>query len=99
MSILLIVPVLLPIAAGLYILKAGFQTRKARERFVAVTVIINASIVLLLSVFARQTQITLLELVPGNPVLFQLDTLGAMFASLVSLLWILCIQWLRKLRE
>lgn len=91
MSILLIVPVLLPILAGLYILKAGFQTRKSRERFVAAAVIINAVIVLALSAFARGTELTLFDLVPGNPVMFKLDTMGAMFASLVSLLWILCI--------
>ena len=91
MSILLIVPVLLPIVSGLYILKAGFQTRKAREGFVAAAVILNAIIVLALSAVARETELVLFPLVPGNPVMFKIDTLGAMFASLVSLLWILCI--------
>ncbi|MBO4235520.1 MAG: proton-conducting membrane transporter [Firmicutes bacterium] len=91
MNILMIVPILLPIIAGLYMLRRNFTERKARERFVAAVVIINAAIVLLLAFFAKDAELSLLPLVPGNPVLFKLDALGGTFASLVSILWILCI--------
>ena len=91
MSILMIVPIILPIVAGLYILRAGFTERAAREKFVAGAVILNAVIVLLLSLAGRGQSLRLLELVPGSPVLFHIDALGAMFASMVAILWILCI--------
>ncbi|MBQ9512766.1 MAG: proton-conducting membrane transporter [Lachnospiraceae bacterium] len=54
-------------------------------------VIINAAIVLLLSVIGRGLTLSLLPLVPGSPVMFRIDSLGAMFASMVAILWILCI--------
>lgn len=87
----MIVPIILPIVAGLYILRAGFTERAAREKFVAGAVILNAVIVLLLSLAGRGQSLRLLELVPGSPVLFHIDALGAMFASMVAILWILCI--------
>ncbi|MBQ9562473.1 MAG: proton-conducting membrane transporter [Lachnospiraceae bacterium] len=91
MNVLLIVPVILPIIAGLYMLRKGFTDRKARERYVAVNVIGNAVIVLLLSFFMSGSELTLFRLVPENPVMFKVDAMGGMFASLVALLWILCI--------
>ena len=93
MSVLLLIPVLLPIIAGVLVLKKGFKARKAREQFVSVAVIGNAVIVLLLSLFMRGAELSLIPLVPGNPIMFRIDTMGGMFASLVSMLWILCIYY------
>ena len=91
MNILMIVPILLPILAGLYMLRRNFTERKQRERFVAAVVIVNAAIVIALSLLARNTELTLFRLVPENPVFFKIDELGATFASLVAMLWILCV--------
>ena len=93
MNILLLIPIVLPIVAGIHILKRNYKEPKSREKFVSTAVIVNAIIVILLSLFARGTQLTLLPIIPNNPIQFKLDNLGAMFASVVSLLWILCIYY------
>lgn len=92
-AFVLIIPVVLPIIAGILMLvrKEKFAERGARERFVAAAVIVNAVIVLALSFFMQGTELCLPPLVPGQPLLFRLDAMGGMFASLVSVLWILCI--------
>lgn len=91
MSILLIIPILLPILAGIYMLKRNFSQRAARERYVGAAVIGNAILVILLSLAVREQELTLFTLVKDNPFALRIDSLGAMFAVLVSLLWILCI--------
>ena len=93
MSLLLIIPVLIPIFAGIYILKKNFDDRAAREKFVSAAVIINAVIVILLSLVARDQELVLLPIIKGNPIALKIDNLGAMFASLVSVLWVLCIYY------
>lgn len=91
MSILLLVPIILPILAGAYMLKRNFTERAPREKYVSTVVIINAIIVIALSAAVRGQQLTLFPLAPGNPVMLCIDTMGGMFASMVSLLWILCV--------
>ena len=93
MSILLLVPIILPIVAGIYILKRNFEERADREKFVSTAVIINAVLVILLSLILRDQQLTLLPIIPNNPIALKIDNLGAMFASMVGLLWILCIYY------
>ena len=93
MSILLLVPIILPIVAGIYILKRNFEERADREKFVSTAVIINAVLVILLSLILRDQQLTLLPIIPNNPITLKIDNLGAMFASMVGLLWILCIYY------
>ena len=91
MNVLIILPILLPILAGLYLLRRNFEERAAREKFVAAVVIVNAVIVLVLSFLMKGSTLTLLPLVPGNPVFFSIDALGGGFATMVALLWILCV--------
>ncbi|MBR0173174.1 MAG: proton-conducting membrane transporter [Lachnospiraceae bacterium] len=91
MSVLILVPIVLPIISGLLMLKRKDFSRQERERYVAVTIIGSAVIVLLLSFLMQGMRLELMPLVPGNPVLFHIDPMGGMFASLVALLWILCI--------
>ncbi len=93
MSILLLIPIILPIVAGIYILKRNFTEKAEREKFVSTAVIINAVIVILLSIILRDQQLTLLQIIPNNPIAFKIDKLGAMFASMVGILWILCIYY------
>ena len=93
MSLLLLIPVVLPIVAGIYILKRNFEERAEREKFVSMAVIINAVIVILCALFVREKELVLLPIIPNNPIAFKLDNLGAMFASMVALLWILCIYY------
>ncbi|MBQ9527449.1 MAG: hypothetical protein IJR68_07540 [Fretibacterium sp.] len=89
----LIIPIVLPVIAGvlMLMLRKSFTERKSRERFVAATVILNAVIVLFLSFFMQGMELSLPPLVPGNPLMFRIDAMAGMFASLVSVLWILCI--------
>ena len=91
MNILLLIPILLPILAGLYMLKVKLEDRAAREKFVAAVVIVNAILVAIISFFMRGSSLTLFPLVPENPVCFAVDTMGGMFATMVAFLWILCV--------
>ncbi|MBR0165183.1 MAG: proton-conducting membrane transporter [Lachnospiraceae bacterium] len=91
MSVLILIPIVLPIIAGLYMLKRDFKERGARERYVAATVIVNAVFVLMISFTLQGAQLVLAPLVEGHAVMFAVDGMGGMFASLVAVLWILCI--------
>lgn len=93
MSILLIIPIILPIIAGIYILKRNYESREEREKFVSTVVIANAIIVILLSLLVRGRELVLLPIIPNNPIALRIDNLGALFASMVALLWILCIYY------
>ncbi len=93
MSLLLLIPVVLPFVAGIYILKRNFEERAAREKFVSTAVIINAIIVIALSLLVRDQELVLLPIIPNNPIALKIDNLGATFASMVALLWILCIYY------
>lgn len=91
MKILLLIPIILPIIAGIMVLKRNFEERSARDKFVSTMVIINAIIVILLSLTTRNNPLTLLPIIPNNPIVLNIDNLGGIFASVVSLLWILCV--------
>ena len=91
MNILLLIPIILPIIAGILVLKRNFSERSARDKFVSTAVIINAVLVILLSFIARNNPLQLFPIIPNNPILLNIDNLGAIFASVVSLLWILCV--------
>ena len=93
MGLLLLIPILLPIIAGIHILKKNYEDRADRERFVSRAVILNAVIVIVMALFLRGQEGVLLPIIPGNPIAFKLDNLGALFAGMVSLLWILCIYY------
>ena len=91
MSFLLLIPIILPIIAGILVLKQNFSERGARTKFVATAVIANAVIVVLLSLFVRNNTLTLFSIVPNNPIALNIDNLGGTFASVVNFLWILCV--------
>lgn len=91
MNILILIPILLPILAGLFMLKAKLNDRATREKFVAAVVIVSAILVAVISFLMKGSSLTLLALVPGNPICFAVDSMGGMFATMVAFLWILCV--------
>lgn len=86
-SYLLLLPVLLPIAGGLLLSLFDRSSRRGRQLFIAVTVIVNTLVVFWLILCYRGEAFTLFKLAKGIEVTFRFDGFGRLFAGMVALLW------------
>ncbi|MBP3890575.1 MAG: hypothetical protein J6D29_00175 [Solobacterium sp.] len=88
MNIALIIPILLPIIAGVLIQPLKLHDRKKRERYVSTVVIINFVIVVLLAMTAGSEPFTILRLNRVVDITLKIDGMSKLFTCLASLLWV-----------
>ena len=88
MNIMLIIPILLPIIAGVLIQPLGLHDRKKREVYVASVVLINFVIVALLAITAGSEPLTILRLNRVVDITFKIDGMSKLFTCLASFLWV-----------
>ncbi len=88
MNIALIIPILLPIVAGVLIQPLKLHDRKTRETYVATVVLINFAIVVFLALTAGSEPTTILRLNRLIDITFKIDGMSKLFTVLASFLWI-----------
>ena len=76
MNIMLILPILLPIIAGVLIQPLKLHDRKKRETYVSAVILINFAIVVFLALTAGGSEFTLLHLNRVVDISFKIDVLG-----------------------
>ncbi len=88
MNILILFPVLFPIAAAIVFNLIPFKTRTGRNRFTASVVILNFILVLTLLGSLNLPEYRLIKINQLLDIYFKVDKLGKLFGLLVSLLWV-----------
>ena len=81
----LVLPIFLPILAG--ILVFFLKNAKVRNLFVGSIVVINA-ILIFAVVFGDEVSVELFRLTQTVPVLFKVDAVAKIFASLIAIMWV-----------
>lgn len=88
-NLLLLLPIMLPILAGLIVFFAKpMKNRKTRTWFVGSFLILNV-ILSAWIVVGPQLRVELFELVKGIPVLFKLDGVGKIYIAILAIMWTL----------
>ena len=86
-AIVLLLPVLIPFLSGIVLFFAPFQRSGMRDRFTAVTVLIN-SLVIPFLLFTRPSDVLrLIPLSENISLSLRLDGLGSVFLALIAFLW------------
>ena len=88
MNIMLILPILLPIIAGVLIQPLKLHDRKKRETYVSAVILINFAIVVFLALTAGGSEFTLLHLNRVVDISFKIDGMSQLFTVLASFLWV-----------
>ena len=87
----ILLPVLLPLLAGIGITFLPFRSQKARNRFTAGAVLLNSLVILVLILSRPAGTLTLLRLTKDLPLALKLDGLGVVFLGLIGFLWPIAI--------
>ena len=87
MNIALIIPILLPIVAGVLIQPLRLHDRKTRQIYVATVVLVNFAIVVFLALTAGSEPFTMLRLNRLVDITFKIDGMSKLFTILASFLW------------
>lgn len=83
----LILPVLIPMIAGICIYFIPFRKSRSRDAFTAAAVIANSLIIFLLLLTRPEGTFTLFRLTESIPLSLKLDGLGVVFLALIGFLW------------
>ncbi len=83
----MLIPIALPIVAGILLLIIKPKTNSVRNIFVLTSVIINSLITGLIIFFTPSSSITILEVTGNIKLVLELDGLGSVFAALLAVLW------------
>ena len=84
---LILVPILLPVIAGLYMLFVPFKDARKRNIFVESAVLVNTAISLYLLTNAPKGTLQLFSLGDKLPMTLRIDGLATFFGSIVCCLW------------
>ncbi len=84
---LMLIPIFLPILAGITLILSKPKTKKARNIFTFIAVLINSLVVLLLVLSKPSSALTILSVTDNIKLVLQLDGLGTVFAALLAFLW------------
>ncbi|MDO4554539.1 MAG: proton-conducting transporter membrane subunit [Lachnospiraceae bacterium] len=90
-SFVLLVPILLPVLAGVILLCGRSFLERVQEWYTAAVLLVNGIIVVALCYFGGTgdgLKLKLFELVPGISIVFHLDSLGMFFGVFASLIWL-----------
>ncbi len=86
-SYFLLVPILLPIAAGILLLVFPIENAKIRNLVVEIVTIVNSLFVLLLILDRPAERLYMFYLAPNLPLTLNMDGMALFFGGLVALLW------------
>lgn len=87
MSILMLVPILLPLLVGITLFLLRSHNSKIRNAFILTAVIINSAITLAVICTTDGGSLTLLRVTDDISLVLQIDGLGKVFACLLAVLW------------
>ncbi|MBR2527942.1 MAG: proton-conducting membrane transporter [Blautia sp.] len=90
---LILVPVFLPIAGGLFLLSRHEMEEKRRLIFLEIVACITTLFVWIILIGGRTPVMTLYRFVQGFSIDFQVDTPSMLFAGMVSLMWPLLLLY------
>lgn len=86
----LILPILFPLMAGLFLLLLpGFTNRKKINRYAAVSLVVTGALVLF-ALMGDGEPVFVFSLNEYLPLMLKLDSLGKLFATLVTIVWLCC---------
>lgn len=88
-SVTILFPICLPILAGVLLLAGKEPKRKNFPEWYAGAVLILSALLVLGLVWGKEVSFTLFFLTGRLPVFFHIDGIGKIFASIVSVVWIL----------
>lgn len=89
MNSIVLLPILFPIIAGILLLTVGnYRTRKALLAFVGIVLLVTGALAAY-CIFFVQEDLTAFYLTETLPIYFHIDAVGRLFASLVTIVWIL----------
>ena len=89
MNFILLLPILFPIVAGILLLTViHYRTRKALLAFVGTVLLVTGALAAY-CIFFVQEDLTAFYLTKTLPIYFHMDSIGRLFASLVTIVWIL----------
>jgi multicomponent Na+:H+ antiporter subunit D len=88
MAWLLLIPVLLPIVAGLGLLILNFKERMQRQLYVAGIIIANAIISIILMFTIRNEAFTIVRFSDKINLTLRIDGMSTVFGMIVSVLWV-----------
>ena len=87
----IILPVLIPLLAGICIALLPFRSERVRERFTGCSVLLTSLVIFALLQVRPSGTLTLLTLAEDLPLALKLDGLGIVFLALIGFLWPLSI--------
>lgn len=86
-SILLLIPILLPLLAGAVLLFLPSLPAKYRNRYTFCMACITSIFVLILLCFSQRDTITVFRMLRGFSITFRVDGLASLFGGMVALMW------------
>ena len=86
-NILVLLPVLLPLALGYASLHIKFENDEKRTKYAIICTTINSIIVFAMLLFMRNAYVNVFEFTDVLNIRFKIDGLGCVFAAMVSFLW------------
>ena len=88
MAWLLLIPVLLPIVAGLGLLILNFKERMQRQIYVASVIIVNAALSIIFMFTVPAQKFTFVYFTEKINLTLRVDGMSTVFGMIVSILWI-----------
>ncbi len=83
----ILVPIILPIITGIYMLFRPFKNAKTRNIFVEIMVLINTAITLILLIIQPEGTLELFSLGDKLPMTLRIDGMASFFGAIVACLW------------
>ena len=84
---LILIPILLPILGGLFLLLYRDPGDRARSIYVECVAVITSILVLILLFFAGREPITVYSFIQGFSISFRIDGMAALFAGMLAFMW------------
>ena len=91
MAWLLLIPVLLPIVAGLGLLILNFKERMQRQIYVASVIIVNAALSIIFMFTVPAQKFTFVYITEKKNLTLRVDGMSTVFGIIVYILWILLL--------
>jgi len=85
----LLVPIILPIVAGILVKLLKMENKTNRQIFVGATIIVNTLITIYTLLSFQGQYLRLIDLVPGFSITLGVDSMSVVFGMMVSILWML----------
>ena len=92
-AVLILLPMILPLAAGFFVIEAGFKDDLKRNIFIEAAACLTALLVFCAIFLAGSEPVTIFSFTRGFSVTFRMDRMAALFAGMISLMWPLVLLY------